>query len=101
LHGFERTKLARSDLAAIWRYSVEQWGDAQAVRYQRALYETCLALSHGQIIGRLVYSGHRHLRVVRCQHHYIFYIAGKTPLIIAVLHEKMDWAMRLPHRLKK
>ena len=40
------------------------------------------------------------LRVVRCEHHYVFYLKKKTPVIIAVLHEKMDVMQRLAGRLE-
>jgi len=35
----------------------------------------------------------------RCQRHYIFWIVIDRPIIIAVLHEKLDVLQSLKHRL--
>jgi toxin ParE1/3/4 len=42
------------------------------------------------------------LRVTRCQHHYIYCVklAKTTPLIIAILHERMDLIARISERLE-
>ncbi|WP_246047892.1 type II toxin-antitoxin system RelE/ParE family toxin [Hankyongella ginsenosidimutans] len=41
------------------------------------------------------------LRMVRCQHHYIFCLprTGQPPLIVAILHKRMDMMARLGSRL--
>ena len=47
-------------------------------------------------------AGPEKLRVIRCEHHYVFYCLrkGQCPLIIAVLHENMDLLSRLRARLR-
>ena len=42
------------------------------------------------------------LKVCHCEHHYVFYIClpgDNQPVIIAVLHERMDMLVRLKTRL--
>jgi toxin ParE1/3/4 len=39
------------------------------------------------------------IRIHRCEHHYIVWFDGKRPIIIAILHERMDFVKRMKHRL--
>jgi plasmid stabilization system protein ParE len=45
---------------------------------------------------------HPDLRMVRCQHHYIFMLArqGSPAVVLAILHERMDLMERLATRLQ-
>jgi toxin ParE1/3/4 len=38
-------------------------------------------------------------RIFRCEHHYIVWLAEERPIIIAILHERMDVVQRLRDRL--
>jgi toxin ParE1/3/4 len=39
------------------------------------------------------------IRIHRCEHHYIVWLDEDRPIIIAVLHERMDFVRRLKDRL--
>lgn len=39
------------------------------------------------------------IRIHRCEHHYIVWLYGDRPVIIAILHERMDFVLRLKDRL--
>ncbi len=82
---------AQADLKGIWRYSFEQWGEAQANRYLRDLERKIkglldvpeLGVSYGH-----VRAGYRALHVNR---HLVFYRSLKGRLeVVRVLHEAMQ-----------
>ena len=39
------------------------------------------------------------VHIHRCEHHFIAWMAGTRPVIIAILHERMDFVRRLKGRL--
>lgn len=96
---YELSSLAEHDLTEVALYTRKTWGEAQSLHYAKLL-EACF---------ERIASGEQHVRAVsrslpdvftcRCEHHYVFYIEGKVPYIIAVLHEKMDMLQRLKRRL--
>ncbi|GFM31285.1 type II toxin-antitoxin system RelE/ParE family toxin [Novosphingobium sp. PY1] len=96
------TAAAEDDLRSIVRYTRKQWGSAQVRSYIAKLEQDIVRLASGQgpfkEMGEL-YPG---LRLVHCEHHYIFCLPrGAEPaLIVAILHERMDLVMRLESRLK-
>ncbi|MCF4166394.1 type II toxin-antitoxin system RelE/ParE family toxin [Zavarzinia compransoris] len=98
--GLEYTEAALADLAAIWTYTSNTWGEEQAEHYIEALEAECLGLATGEIRHRpfpalRALTGYR-----RCRHHYIFFVRdGVRTIIVAVLHERMDLIARLESRL--
>ncbi len=98
---YELTSQAESDIRGIIRYTLEQHGEKQAFRYKNALLEQFRAIAESAIHARPLSERYPQVMVTRCEHHYIFYIhpAGKTPRIIAILHERMDMLARLKDRL--
>jgi toxin ParE1/3/4 len=100
---YDITPAARHDIRGIWVYTAEQWGERQADRYMGRL-ETCFqGLAEGRTRSRSSSDPFPQVRVTRCQHHYVFYVhpEGQKPLVIAVLHERMDMLARLAERLSK
>ena len=100
---YELTRTARQDIRGIWVYTAEQWGERQADRYT-AWLETCFRrIADGRARSRNFSERYPQVRVTRCQHHYAFYIQpeGQKPLIIAVLHERMDMLARIGERLSR
>jgi len=98
---YDLTPAAKQDLREIWLYTVEQWGEAQADRYTGRL-EMCFRRIAGHRVRARTFSArYPQVQVTRCQHHYVFYLhsEGQQPLIIAVLHERMDLLTRLGARL--
>ena len=39
------------------------------------------------------------VRIHRCEHHHIVYLKEDRPIVIAILHERMDFVRRLRNRL--
>jgi toxin ParE1/3/4 len=95
------TSDAQQDLREIARYTRKEWGEEQTLRYG-ALLDACLDnIAEGACISRAFSERYPNLRVMRCEHHYVFYLqpANQPPCIIAVLHERMDMLQRLKARL--
>lgn len=99
MSGYRLTPAAEEDFISIWRYTVERWGEAQADRYYDLLEQCCEKIGKGKAVERQPISKLPLLRVVRCEHHHIFYLKREVPEIIAVFHEKMDVMTRLTGRL--
>ncbi len=93
---------AGQDLRAIWFYTVTRWGEEQADRYLGLLEHCFERLAEHKTQGKTFSSLYPHVRIMRCEHHYIFYLSSHgTPLIIlAVLHERMDLLSRMRARLE-
>jgi toxin ParE1/3/4 len=95
------TKAAEVDLRDVIRYTRRQWGDAQARRYVSQLQSCAAALAAGDGRHRDMGDLYPGLRMMRCEHHYIFCLPRpETPaLIVAILHERMDLIARIAGRL--
>jgi toxin ParE1/3/4 len=39
------------------------------------------------------------VHIHRCEHHFIVWLVGSRPVIVAILHERMDFMQRLKARL--
>lgn len=93
---YRLSKSAANDLAEIWDYTAQTWGDAQAERYLNKLESRFLDLaaepSKGRVradidLGYLSYRQGKHL---------IFYRAFENGIAIArILHERMDIPIKL------
>ncbi len=99
---YELTRDAEADLKAIARYTIEQWGEAQAKSYLGKISQCFRNIANNKVTSRTFSEKFPEARVVRCEHHYIFHLApeGKPPIIFAVLHERMDMLTRLKDRLE-
>ncbi len=98
---YQLTHGAADDLHSIARYTVQTWGIEQARNYEEQL-KTCFEqIASGQVQARHPIPRRKDLLHARCQSHHIFYMAkaNQPPLIIAVLHERMDLINRLKSRL--
>ena len=98
---YDLTPSAKADIRSIWRYTVETWGEAQADRYIQALDAKFDEIAEGTARSRTFSPRYPQVRVLRCEHHYIFYLVleGQRPRILAVLHERMNLLARLRERL--
>lgn len=76
-------------------------GAAQARRYAGQLQRCVEALARGEGGHRDLEDFHPGLRMVHCEHHYIFCLlrADAPALIVAILHERMDLIARVAGRL--
>ncbi|MGK7877907.1 MAG: type II toxin-antitoxin system RelE/ParE family toxin [Xenococcaceae cyanobacterium] len=102
---YELTLEAEADLKDIVRYTIRQWGEKQARRYIGLLEAEFRNIAANKTISRPFSAKYPQVRVTKCEHHYIFYLfpEGKSrrPVILAVLHERMDLVNRLKSRLSE
>lgn len=85
------TPRAKSDIAEIWLYSVEKWGEGQAEAYLRQIEKIAVAVAEDPKLGRAcddVRAGYRKFRVGS---HILFYRWDDTRTeIVRILHQRMD-----------
>lgn len=98
---FILSSAAETDLRTIIRYTRAEWGDAQARTYLKKLTRGIERVAAGQGAFRVMSALYPHLRMVRCEHHYIFCLPrdAAPALVVAILHERMDLMVRLADRL--
>ena len=84
-------ELARTDLEAIWVYTVEQWGVEQAERYLQGLFDCFEELAANPRLGRErddVKAGYRSFPQGR---HVVFYVIASARIdVIGVVHQSAD-----------
>jgi len=93
---------AEADLRAIVRYTRKEGGEAQTRRYMAKLRDGIQALAAGRGNFKDMAALYPGLRMVLCEHHYIFCLPrdDDAALVVAILHERMDLMTRLADRLK-
>jgi toxin ParE1/3/4 len=98
---YKLTLDAEQDLLDIAIYTVKTWVLAQADSYEIALEHHLDGLGRGEVRTSTPIPHRPELRASRCMHHHVFSLHEEdaSPLIIAVLHEKMDLMTRLGERL--
>lgn len=99
--GYALTQAAEADIRGIIRHTRKAWGDAQVRRYIAKLEQSMVRLAVGQGPFMDMSALYPALRMVHCEHHYVFCLPqGRAPaLIVAILHERMDLMARLADRL--
>lgn len=96
---YDLTLAAEEDLRGIWRYTYETWGLDQAEKYLDQIEACCAAIGEGYGRSKSFDQLPEDVRIHRCEHHYIVWLADSRPVVIAVLHERMDFVRRLKDRL--
>ena len=98
---YQLTLSAEGDLREIIRYTLETWGEQQALHYAGMLEKRFYEIASKTAIVWNFSNRYPEVMVNRCEHHYIFYIASPSqkPSIFAILHERMDLLQRLKDRL--
>ena len=98
---YELTRDAEADLEAVSRYTIEEWGEVQAESYLAKISQCFKNIAKNKVIARTFSEKFPEACVVRCEHHYVFYLypEEEKPIIFAVLHERMDMLARLKDRL--
>jgi toxin ParE1/3/4 len=88
---------ARADLRAIWPYSLDIWGRAQADRYILSIEKVFASLSSGTERGRPADHFRKGYRMASVGFHYIFYGAPYVDgvEIMRVPHQRMNIRSRL------
>ena len=93
---------AEADLRDIVRYTRKQWGDAQTRSYMTTLKACIESIATGRGLFKDMAALYPALRMVHCEHHYIFCLPrdDAPALVVAIFHERMDLITRLADRLK-
>lgn len=90
---------AEEDLTKIWLYTYETWGLEQADHYYDQIVACCEAVGEDKLQAKSIDGLPLGVSVQRCQQHYIFYMPDDRPIILAILHERMDIVKRLKGRI--
>jgi toxin ParE1/3/4 len=96
---YDLTLAAETDLRDIWRYTYKTWGFDQAEKYFDQIEACCEAVGDGRARSMVPEGLQEGFHIHRCEHHLIAWMAGTRPVIIAILHERMDFVRRLKGRL--
>jgi toxin ParE1/3/4 len=86
------TPLATAQLADIYNYTLQTWGEDQADTYVQAILNTFDAVSKDPTLGRPIASQHEVIgRYVRCGKHFVYWqsFSDGSFGIAAILHERM------------
>lgn len=89
---------AKRDLVDIWRYTLDNWSEEQAIKYYNKLMDGCeLIASASDTVGRSYEEVRPGLRGMICGRHIIFYriISKEWIRIVRILHGKMDYPKHL------
>jgi len=86
---FKLSREAASDIEAIAHYTVEQWGEAQAIAYIDGLLATCEQIANHPELGVLIDGFEGKVRRFRSGHHVLHYrVRDGVTEIIAFRHER-------------
>jgi plasmid stabilization system protein ParE len=95
------TRSAAADLRSIIRYTLEQWGEAQCRAYVARIEAAASELALGKGTFKRLDELIPGLRARRAGRHVLFCLPRpeQPALILAILHERMDFIARLKERL--
>ena len=93
------TKDAENDLRNIASYTVKNHGSKKLRNYKISLEDKFNEIGDESVVARQFSKNLPQVLVVRCEHHFIFFLSGKPAIIIAILHERMDMISRIRNRL--
>ena len=98
MRDFDLTLAAEEDLTGIWLHTHETWGLDQADKYFDLIVTCCEAVGRGTALSKPAGGLTGSIRVHQCEQHYIFFIGAARPVILAILHGRMDFLERLEER---
>jgi toxin ParE1/3/4 len=91
-------KTAREQIIKIWRYTEEKWGEKQANKYIRELYESLREKSLEPQLWRIVnYKNITGVFYYKYKKHFVFFrkLSNDSVGVINILHERVS----IPERL--
>ncbi|MEP1521719.1 MAG: type II toxin-antitoxin system RelE/ParE family toxin [Ascidiaceihabitans sp.] len=94
----ELTLAAEEDLSGIWLYTHDTWSFDQAEKYYDQIVLCCEAVGSGRARAKPVEGLTDDIHAHRCEQHYIFFMPRERPIILAILHGRMDFVRRLSER---
>jgi toxin ParE1/3/4 len=87
---FRLSRRAEADLISISRYTLQTWGEDQAIRYVDELEKCCQNLAHHPELGRACDEIRPGLRRIEHGRHVIFYRRHKAGILVSrILHQRM------------
>ena len=93
---YRLSRSAENDLAEIWNYTVQSWGEPQAEKYLKGLEARFLELADNPDQGKARKDLSPEYRSYHEARHVLFYSQHNDGIAIArVLHERMDLVERL------
>jgi len=98
MRSYDLTLAAEEDLRGIWRYTYDKWGFNQAETYFSQIEACCEAVGDGCARSKALDGLPDDIRIHRCERHYIVWLDDERPIIIAILHEHMNFVRRLKGR---
>ena len=90
--------LAIADLANIFRYTIDVWGERQAYRYQEHLDNGLAAITENPtlILSKDAQRYFPDARSLKVEKHYIYYIVEDEQIIVLrILHQSMNPELHL------
>ena len=63
------------------------------------IYEYFSEIATDDVFCRTIFIEDDEVKYVRCEHHYIFFLSEKKPIILGIIHEKRDFVSVLKKRL--
>ena len=99
MQSYDLTLAAETDLRDIWRYTYKTWGPEQADKYFDQIEACCEAVGDRRASLQALLRWQESVHIRRCEHRFIVWLAGSRPVIVAILHERMDFVRRLKGRL--
>ena len=99
MQSYDLTLAAEEDLRDIWRYTYETWGFEQAETYFDRIEACCEAVGDRRTRAKTFDRLPDGVPIHRCERHYIVWLEEDRPVVIAILHERMDFVQRLKDRL--
>ena len=99
MRNVELTLAAEEDLTEIWLYTYETWGFDQAEKYYEQIVSCCEAVGSDKAYSKPFEGLVDDIYVHRCEQHYIFFLPNERPIVLAILHARMDFMWRLQERL--
>lgn len=99
MQSYDLTLAAEADLRDIWRYTYKTWGLERAEKYFDQIEACCEVVGDGRARLKALDGLQEGVHIHRCEHHFIVWLVGSRPIIIAILHERMDFMRRLKGRL--
>ncbi|KZY38055.1 hypothetical protein A3731_41045 [Roseovarius sp. HI0049] len=98
MQSYDLTLAAEEDLRGIWRYTYETWGFDQAETYLDRIEACCEAVGDRDALSKTLEGLPDGVRIHRCEHHHIVWLDEFRPVIISILHDRMDFMRRLKDR---
>ncbi len=98
---YEKSEEALLDWREIIEYTINRFGEQQALKYSASLITCIESMTSGNQYFKVIDVNGRKVGVKHCHKHYIFaLIRENRPLLVfAIFHERMDLMVRLKNRL--